>query len=170
MTVLGRLADLMWFPWLLGLFLFVGLYYSIRTGFFQLFGIRRWLGDTAGSLLRAGRRQGAGITRWQALATALASTIGTGSVTGVATAIWFGGPGAVFWMWVSALLGMMTGCAEKILTLRWRRPGRLAGRPRVLHSAGDEKPLFGGLVFGCLYWRRAGGRGDGADQRHRPEP
>lgn len=123
MAFAERVADLIWFPWLLGLFLLVGLYYSVRTGFFQLFGIRRWLGDTAGGLLRAGRKQGKGITRLQTLATALASTIGTGSVTGVATAIWFGGPGAVFWMWVSALLGMMTGCAEKILTLRWRRLG-----------------------------------------------
>lgn len=123
MSVLAWAADAIWFPWLLGLFLFVGLYYSLRTGFFQLFGMRRWFSDTAGSLLRAGGRQGKGITRLQALTTALASTIGTGSVTGVATAIWFGGPGAVFWMWISGLLGMMTGCAEKILTLRWRRMG-----------------------------------------------
>lgn len=123
MAMLARVADFMWFPWLLGLFLLVGLYYSVRTGFFQVFGMGRWMGDTAGGLLRAGRRQGTGITRLQALTTALASTIGTGSVTGVATAVWFGGPGAVFWMWVSALFGMMTGCAEKILTLRWREPG-----------------------------------------------
>ncbi len=120
---MAHVADFMWFPWLLGLFMLVGLYFSLRTGFFQLFGLRRWLGDTAGSLVHAGRRQGSGITRLQALTTALASTIGTGSVAGVATAIWFGGPGAVLWMWISALLGMMTGCAEKILTLYWRRPG-----------------------------------------------
>lgn len=123
MAFVARLADFMWFPWLLGLFLLVGVYYSVRTGFFQFFGIRHWFGATMGGLLRAGQRQGTGITRLQALTTALASTIGTGSVTGVATAIWFGGPGAVLWMWVSAALGMMTGCAEKILTLHWRQLG-----------------------------------------------
>lgn len=163
MAMIARTADFIWFPWLLGLFLLVGLYYSVRTGFFQLFGIRRWLGDTAGSLLRAGKRQGTGITRLQALTTALASTIGTGSVTGVATAIWFGGPGAVFWMWVSALLGMMTGCAEKILTLRWRRlaaDGTWQGGPMYYISLGMKSRFLavwfsvacvgGGLVGGGM--------------------
>ena len=59
----------------------------------------------------------------QALSTALAATIGTGSIAGVATAIAYGGPGAVFWMWMSALLGMMTGCGEKILAVRHRERG-----------------------------------------------
>ena len=57
------------------------------------------------------------------MATALASTIGTGSIAGVAAAIFYGGPGAVFWMWISALLGMMTGCVEKILAVRYRERG-----------------------------------------------
>ena len=109
MIFAARLSDALWCPWLLGLFLFVGLYYSARTGFFQVFGAKIWLKATAGSLFGAGRRQGEGITRLQAMSTALASVVGTGSVAGVATAIWFGGPGALFWMWVSAFLGMMTG-------------------------------------------------------------
>lgn len=161
MAIVARVADFMWFPWLLGLFLFVGLYYSVRTGFFQLFGIRRWLGDTAGSLLRAGQRQGAGITRFQALATALASTIGTGSVAGVATAIWFGGPGAVFWMWVSALLGMMTGCAEKILALRWRRlatEGTWQGGPMYYIAQGmKSRFLAGWFAVACVGGALVGG-------------
>ncbi len=156
-----RLADFMWFPWLLGLFILVGLYLSVRTGFFQLFGIRRWLGDTAGSLFRAGRRQGTGITRLQVLATALASTIGTGSVAGVATAIWFGGPGAVFWMWVSALLGMMTGCAEKILTLCWRRlgpDGNWQGGPMYYISQGmHSRFLAGWFAIACVGGSLVGG-------------
>ncbi|WP_277118029.1 alanine:cation symporter family protein, partial [Clostridium phoceensis] len=105
--LLSRLNDAVWSPWLLGLFLAAGLYYSLRTGFFQLFRIPLWLRTTFGAMLRRrGRGNGRGISQFQALATALASTIGTGSIAGVATAIWFGGPGAVFWMWVSALLGM----------------------------------------------------------------
>ena len=68
----------------------------------------------------------------QALATALGSTIGTGSIAGVATAIFFGGPGAVFWIWVSAFLGMMIGFAEKTLAVQYRRKdsaGRWIGGP-----------------------------------------
>ena len=124
MTFLARLGDGLWSPWLLGLFLAVGGYYSFRTGFFQLFGARTWWRTTAGTLLRKKRGGGrGGVTQLQALSTALAATIGTGSIAGVATAIFFGGPGAVFWMWVSAFLGMMTSCAEKTLAVRYRRPG-----------------------------------------------
>ena len=122
MTFLERLADFLWNPWLLGLFLLVGLYYSVRTGFFQLFSCRIWLKTTLGSLLRPRRGPSkGGITQFQALSTALASTIGTGSIAGVATAIFYGGPGAVFWMWISAFLGMMTGCAEKTLAVKYRQ-------------------------------------------------
>ena len=124
MVMLERLGDHIWNPWLLSLFLLSGLYFSVKTGFFQIFGIRRWLGGTLGGLLRVGRKgTGRGLTRVQAMSTALASTIGTGSIAGVATAIFFGGPGAVFWMWVSAFLGMMTSFVEKTLAVRWRERG-----------------------------------------------
>ena len=98
MDLLERLGNGIWDPWLLGGFLLAGLWCSAGTGFFQLFGWRRWLGTTVGSLLRPRRRnRGKGLTQLQALSTALASTIGTGSIAGVATAIFYGGPGAVFW-------------------------------------------------------------------------
>ena len=122
MVFLERLGGWIWNPWLLGGFLLLGLYYSLRSGFFQVFECRLWLRATLGSLLRKrGRGNEKGLTQFQALSTALASTIGTGSIAGVATAIFYGGPGAVFWMWVSAFLGMMTGCAEKTLAVRYRR-------------------------------------------------
>lgn len=128
MLLLIRLTDALWNPWLLVLFLLTGLYFSVRTGFFQLFGLPVWLRATVGSILRpTAGRSGRGISQLQALCTALASTIGTGSIAGVATAIWFGGPGAVFWMWVSAVLGMMTGFAEKVLTVRYRRSDGAGG-------------------------------------------
>lgn len=121
MALLIKLADLLWNPWLLTLFLVTGLYYSFRTGFFQLFGLRTWWQSTVGTLLHSSQKTSRrGITQFQALSTALAATIGTGSIAGVATAIFYGGPGAVFWMWVSAFLGMMTGCAEKTLSVRYR--------------------------------------------------
>ncbi len=122
MTLLEQLGDLIWNPWMLGLFLLVGAYFTVRTGFFQLLCAPLWLKTTLGTLFRPHTRTGRGITQFQALSTALAATIGTGSIAGVATAIFYGGPGAVFWMWISALLGMMTGCAEKTLAVAYRKP------------------------------------------------
>ncbi len=122
MRMLERLADGLWRPWTLGLFLLVGLWCSARSGFFQVFGVKTWLKGCLGSLRQAKKGQkGRGLTQLQALSTALASTIGTGSIAGVATAIFFGGPGAVFWMWVSAAVGMMTGFVEKAMAIRYRR-------------------------------------------------
>lgn len=161
MELVGRLADGIWNPWLLCLFLFTGLFYSVRTGFFQLFGVRIWLRATVGSLFAARREKGRGITRVQALATALASTIGTGSVAGVATAIFFGGPGAVFWMWLSALLGMMTGCAEKVLAVRCRRlnsDGTWDGGPMYYLSHNLKSPFLAGwFALFCLCGALVGG-------------
>lgn len=147
MQMLNWLTDALWSPWLLGLFLLTGLYLSVRTGFFQLFGLWTWLRATAGSILRpAGGRTGKGISQWEALCTALASTIGTGSIAGVATAIWYGGPGAVFWMWVSAFLGMMTSFVEKSLAVRYRqkkKTGEWVGGPMYYLSNGVGSPVLG---------------------------
>lgn len=124
MDFLGQVGGAIWNPWLLGLFLAAGGYFSLRTGFFQLFGVRLWMHTSIGGMFRKNRRGArGGVTQLQAMATALAATIGTGSIAGVATAIFFGGPGAVFWMWLSAFLGMMTGCMEKMLAVRYRRKG-----------------------------------------------
>ncbi len=165
MAFLEKLSDLIWGPGLLGAFLAVGLYFSLRTGFFQLFGLPVWWKATVGSLLRRKAGPGGegkkGVTRLQALSTALAATIGTGSIAGIATAIFFGGPGAVFWMWISALVGMMTGCAEKILAVRYREKdedGRWRGGPMVYIRDGLKLPGLAGLfaVF-CVAETLAGG-------------
>ena len=129
-----RLAQAIWDPWLLGLFLLVGTIYSFGSGFFQFFQAKVWLRATVGSLFSrpSGKHRSGALTSVQALATALASTMGTGSIAGVAAALCLGGPGAVFWMWVSALLGMMTSCGEKLLSVKWQRPapgGGLQGGP-----------------------------------------
>ena len=87
MDFLMRTADFLWNPWLLSLFLMTGLVYSIGSGFFQLFSWRLWWRSTAGSLLKKGRRGDGGLSPLQALATALASTMGTGSIAGVAAAL-----------------------------------------------------------------------------------
>ena len=118
-TVNSYLSDYI----LVFLLIAVGLLYSIKTRFVQIRYFGQGMRQVFGTLSLNGQKHKTGMSSFQALATALASTIGTGSIAGVATAIWFGGPGAVFWMWVSALLGMMTGCAEKLLSVRYRRAG-----------------------------------------------
>lgn len=162
MAWLEQLGNSIWNPWLLGGFLLLGLYLSVRSGWFQLFGIRTWLSRTLGSLgspKKQGRREG--ISQVQALSTALASTIGTGSIAGVATAIFYGGMGAVFWMWLSAILGMMTACVEKTLSVayRRRRPGGgwLGGPMYYMEDGLGLRPL--GLIFSlfCLLASLAGG-------------
>lgn len=162
MTLLSKITDMLWNPWLLGLFLLTGVWFTLRTGFFQLFGFRIWWSCAAGSLLRRQNRAGGkGITQLQALSTALAATIGTGSIAGVATAIFYGGPGAVFWMWISAFLGMMTSCAEKTLAVRWRVPspdGGWQGGPMYYISRGLGCRRLAALfcVF-CILETLAGG-------------
>ena len=144
--MLERLADGLWQPWLLGLFLLVGLWCTLRGGLFPLWGIGRWLRGSVGSLFE-GKRQtnSGGLTQFQALSTALASTIGTGSIAGVATAIFFGGPGAVFWMWCSAVVGLGTSYVEKTLAVKYRQPTKDGGW--------EGGPMA--YLEGRLGWRRA---------------
>ena len=161
MSLLGRLADTLWNPWLMGLFLVTGLVYTLGSGCFQLFEARLWLRATLGSLFRSTRRSGGGLSSLQALATALASTMGTGSIAGVATALTLGGPGAVFWMWVSAFLGMMTSCGEKLLAVYYQCPapgGGLQGGPMFYLRRGLHSPLLAAwFALACLPATLAGG-------------
>ena len=88
---------------------------------------RRWLVNTVGSVIRGGTGSQHGISQFQSACTALAATIGTGNIAGVATALLAGGPGAVFWMWVSAFLGMATAYGETELGIRYRRRDQKGG-------------------------------------------
>ena len=161
MDLLSRLTDTFWNPWLLGMFLLTGLVYSVGSGFFQLFEFRTWWRSTAGSFLRRRKEGAGGLSPLQALATALASTMGTGSIAGVAIALTLGGPGAVFWMWISALLGMMTSCGEKLLAVRYQRPGpggALRGGPMYyLRDGLGSPPLAACFCLACVPATLAGG-------------
>ncbi len=109
------------------LILGTGILFSVKTKFFQITKIGHILKITVLSLLKkdinSSRKSGEkkSISQFQALSTALAATIGTGSIAGVATAITIGGAGAVFWMWVSAFFGMMTVFAENVLGIYYRK-------------------------------------------------
>ncbi len=106
----------------------VGIVMTFTTGFFQITHFRHWMKKTLGSLFDSkvkGRTgEHASISQFQALCTALAATVGVGNIAGVAAAITSGGPGAIFWMWVAAFLGMMTNYSENILGIYYRRKNK----------------------------------------------
>lgn len=139
--ILRRINEIVWgIPALLGI-LGIGLYLSIRTGFAQLRLLPEALRDLWATL-RGKREAGGGISPFQALCTALAATVGTGNLAGVAGAIAIGGPGAVFWMWVSAILGMVTKFAEATLSVRFRErnsAGEWVGGPMYMIRNGMSK-------------------------------
>lgn len=120
-ALLSRFA---WGPATLFLLALSGLLFSFGTGFFQLRRIRLWWCSTLGASFHSKsgqpRKEKGGITGFQSACTALAATLGTGNIAGVATAIAAGGPGAVFWMWISAFFGTMTGYAENLLAGLYR--------------------------------------------------
>ena len=98
----------------------VGLYLSIRTGFLQIRKFGYAMRCTIGRMFKKKEASDGSITPFQAVCTALAATVGTGNIAGVAGAIALGGPGAVFWMWISALLGMCTKFSEVTLAVHYR--------------------------------------------------
>ena len=130
----------------------VGLYLSLRLRFAQLTlfpgAWRRFV-----AMLRPGRKSEDGVTPFQALCTALAATVGTGNIVGVAGAICLGGPGAVFWMWICGVLGMVTKYAEVTLALRYRvkTPAGWIGGPMYVINQGLGAKFSPMAVAYCLF-------------------
>ncbi|MCR5526347.1 MAG: sodium:alanine symporter family protein [Lachnospiraceae bacterium] len=120
----------------------VGLYMSFRTGFIQIRKFTYALKVTLGRMFSKTEAKQGSITPFQAVCTALAATIGTGNIAGVAGAIALGGPGAIFWMWCSALLGMCTKFTEVTLAVRYReknKAGEYVGGPMYYIKNGLSK-------------------------------
>ena len=118
------LNNIVWGWPALILLAFVGVFMTCRARFFQVSHFGHWIRETIGAVLRkdvSGHTQDKSISQFQALCTALAATVGTGNIVGVAGAIMVGGPGAVFWMWLIAFFGMMTSYAENVLGIFYRR-------------------------------------------------
>ena len=114
------------------LLLGVGLWYSVQTRFVQIRCFGEGMRRMFGSLSLNGKKHDSGMSSFQALATAVAAQVGTGNVIGAASAILIGGPGAIFWMWITAFLGMATIYAEAVLALETRRvdeKGNVYGGP-----------------------------------------
>lgn len=118
-----------------------GVFLSIKTGFFQFKRFGYVLKNTVGKLFHKNlhHQDKGSVSPFQAVATALAGTIGTGSIAGVATALVLGGPGSVFWMWISALFGMVTKYSEIVLALKFR-----------------EKNECGAFIGGPMYYIKNG--------------
>ena len=144
-TLLELLSSWLWAWWALPLLLvFAGGYLTYQTGLVQIRHFGTAVKQILGSKFR-GKTEGEGtITSFQALSTALASTVGNGNIGGVATAIVMGGPGAIFWMWVTAAVGMATKYSEAVLGVHYRvrtERGELASGPMYYITNGlKDKP------------------------------
>ena len=123
----GMVNGIVWGPIGLALLFCTGLWMTLRTGGFQFRRVGHWMRHTIGAVFTNKEvtahtsKEDMAISQFQSMCTALAGTIGTGNIVGVATAIVSGGPGAIFWMWVMAILGMMTSFSENVLGVYYRR-------------------------------------------------
>ncbi len=135
--------SIVWGPPMMLLIVGTGLFFSIRTGFLQFRKFRYAMKNTLGNAFKKekGRNKGE-ISPFQAVTTALAGTVGTGNIAGVAGAISLGGRGAVIWMWISALVGMITKYSEVLLAVKFRersKQGDWVGGPMYYISNGLGK-------------------------------
>jgi len=134
----GQLSGILWSnPVTLLVLLGTGLYLTIRMGLIQVRGFNHAIGLISGKY--SCKTDSGEVSHFQALSTALSATVGTGNIAGVATAITLGGPGALFWMWVTAVFGMATKFTECTLSLKFRQispDGEVAGGPMytLLHG------------------------------------
>lgn len=137
--IIGILNSIAWGPWMLILLVGTGIYLTWRLGFIQFTKFGYTMKSTLGALFRREDAGSGEITPFQAVTTALAATVGTGNIAGVTGAIVVGGPGAVFWMWLSAIFGMATKYSEVVLAVRFR-----------------ERNARGDYVGGPMYYIRNG--------------
>lgn len=140
--IVGMINDIVWSNALIVLCLGTGLYFSLRTRFLQLRHIKEMF-----RLLFDGESSESGVSSFQALSMSLAGRVGTGNIAGVATAIAFGGPGAMFWMWVVAFLGASTAFVEATLAQIYKEKhlGQFRGGPAFYIERGLGMKWFGVL-------------------------
>ncbi|MCD5415259.1 MAG: sodium:alanine symporter family protein [Clostridiales bacterium] len=152
----GFIGGIVWGPYMLVFLVGAGVWYSFKTGFLQVKKFGFAMSETLMKIFEKPDKKAEGdITPFQALSTALAATIGTGNIAGVATAIAIGGPGAVFWMWISGFFGMMTKFAEVVLAIRYREKndnGEWVGGPMyyIEKGLGMKWLAVAFSIFGAL--------------------
>ena len=155
--IVGKVNSFAWGPWMLLLLVGTGIYLSIRVGFIQFSKFGYAMKNTLGKVFKKQQAGEGEVTPLQALTTALAATVGTGNIAGVTGAIVVGGPGAVFWMWLSALFGMVTKYAEVVLSVKYRErnaQGDWVGGPMyyIKNGLGKNWKWLGSIfcIFGAL--------------------
>lgn len=152
-SILGQISDFVWGLPLIILLVGTGIYLTFRLGFLQIRSLPYALKLTFSR--KQDQESEGDISHFQALTTASAATIGTGNIVGVATAIFLGGPGAVFWMFVAGLFGMATKYGEAILAVKYRvkdAQGNMAGGPMYYLEHGLKQKWLAVLfaIFGAL--------------------
>jgi AGCS family alanine or glycine:cation symporter len=148
-AVIDLLNTVLWGYVLIYGLLAVGVFFTLRLRFIQVLQFPEMIRNITG----AKQADRAGITPFQALCTSLASRVGTGNIAGVAVALTLGGPGAIFWMWMVAALGMATAFAESTLAQLFKvrdEEGRYRGGPAFYIARGLGAPWAGGLFSACL--------------------
>lgn len=150
----GVINNFIWGPVMLVLLVGTGIFLTVRVGFFQVSHIKLWMKGTFGAMFKK-HSDDVNITPFQAVSTALASTVGTGNIVGVTTAIVSGGPGALFWMWFAAFFGMVTKYSEVLLAIKYREKdadGKHYGGPMYYLTKGANLPWLGTIfaVFATL--------------------
>jgi AGCS family alanine or glycine:cation symporter len=147
---ISPIVGFLWGPAMLILLIGGGLYISFRIGFIQVRHFNYMWRQTFGGLINKKYRvdiEGEGdLSPFQAVTTALASTVGASNIVGVPVAIFFGGPGAVFWMWMTALVGMATKYAEVVLGVMYREKnvkGEFVGGPMYYLKNGLKSKFLG---------------------------
>lgn len=146
-NLVQSIYDVIWSNWLIILCLLSGIYFSLRTKFSQLRHIKLMI-----KLLLNGEKSEEGISSFQGFCTALAGRIGTGNIAGVATAIAWGGPGALFWMWAIAFLGAGSAFAESTLGQLYKEQheGQYRGGPAYYIEKGLGETKFA-KIYACLF-------------------
>lgn len=139
-SINAQVNQFVWGPVTLAILIGFGLYMTIKTGFFQFTNAKDIAQNTIGSLGKGQSITKGKISPYQAMSAAVASSVGVGSIAGVSTAIVSGGAGAIFWMWVSALVGMMTKYAEIVLAVHFRTKNELG-----IHCGGPMYYMEKGL-------------------------
>src|SRR5438094_8097130 len=143
----GQLSDFVWGPPLLILLLGTHIFLTFRLRFIQ-----RYIGKAIKLSVQRSSEGQDDVSQFGALTTALAATIGTGNIVGVATAIAAGGPGAVFWMWLTGVFGIATKYSEAVLAIKYRiktPQGAMAGGPMYVPERGLHMAWLG-VVFATL--------------------
>lgn len=153
MSFMQKAYEIVWGVPALVLILVVGLYLTLRSGFAQIRFLPKALRDFFSRMFGKSEKK-EGVSSFQALCTALAATVGTGNLAGVAGAIAIGGPGAIFWMWICGILGMMIKFAEATLAVRFRTTnadGEIVGGPMYVIQLGMGKKWKFLSRFYCFF-------------------